>query len=367
MCIDSGSRLNIRERGASAHLSMATKQLFDQSFTDRQDSSSLWIGINEEDMDGPADTCAAPSLPPACVCAFYLKQVWPYYLEHGSRQLQLELCVRSDTSNRIIEEATHHFFDLMFDTNGMWVIRACFKLLLSKHIGVTEEIDGAQKYLAASCAAVLQYWDLVVDSPSFVVVMWTIESLYMMHADAKLQVLCQKALHGLPSLTKAPYGHNVLQHAVLFTHKALLRNSGPENRADFSKIRNGFFDAAVEILPDRSVWSSDGSFAGLFISLCIDLLLANCSHANDDLIAHWARFMRVVTDDHDILRIIASHSDGKFCARRIFQMGSSQERLVMEQQVPVLRHRQNVPMVKAFRHSLVSHTELLFFRPHRRG
>jgi hypothetical protein len=276
----------------------------------------------------------------------------------GTRRLQHMLeGGLTDHSGQILTEVTQNLTALMFNRNSIWVARSCFKLLLSasRTLGTSMPEIG-QRFTRAACDGVFKHWEELVRGRtsqfSYRMVMWTMEFLYMQKMEGELQKICRNALNFEQQLVSSNYGHHVLQHAVLLTQKALVRSTCSLEKETWGTLRQGFYDATVQALCNKDGWDKQTNPASHFINKCLELLASDPKHKDEALTAHWAQIMRTVRDDDCILGLVAAHSSGQFTARRIYELGSSQERRMMEWQAPTI-HRPELRSSEKFNASLI--------------
>jgi len=217
--------------------------------------------------------------------------------------------------------------ELMFNQHGIFLVQAFFKSLLSTSM---PDVGEAEQCGASACDVVMENWNQLMlgrtSAFSYKMVMWIFELLYMKSSD-RLQTFCRKALESAEQLSRSNYGHLVLQHAVLFTQKALVRASTPSRKEAWEYTRNGFFRAATEALRDKDAWEKKTNSASHFINKCLELI-------SSDPTADRYRpvIIQTVLTDHALLGLICHHLSGQFTARRIYDLGNPRERKNLERQ-----------------------------------
>ena len=254
----------------------------------------------------------------------------------GTRRVQGMLTLPwNDHVAHIMEEVTQNLPELMFNPHGIFTVKACFKLVLEP--GTPDPA----LFRNSAFKEVMQHWDHLVagrqSAFAYKMVMWMIEVLYAQNCQDQLQEVCQKALDSSQQLVTSNYGHLVLQHAVHFTHKALVENASG-NQQMWIQLRCAFFDAAVRAWKARDGWDKKTNPASHFINKCLELLASNTKRRDEALNGHRAQVMQAVAEDPGLLNLVALHLSGQFTARRIYELGTSQERRWMEREAPSI-HR----------------------------
>ena len=234
---------------------------------------------------------------------------------------------RHERIQDILRVVAQNLLELMSHPNGIFVVKACFTVLLP-----TSVPDVGEQFSATACDAVMKNWELLVSGRtsafSYKMVMWTLEFLYM-KSNEQLQAFCQKALDSAQQLVSSHYGHLVLQHAVLFTQKALVRAATAARKATWEYIRSGFFKAAIQALRDRDAWDKRTNSASHFINKCLELL---SSDPTKELKYVRVEIIKTVANDDRLLGLICNHLSGQFTARRIYELASSRDRKTLEKQ-----------------------------------
>ena len=88
------------------------------------------------------------------------------------------------------------------------------------------------------------------------------------------------------------------------------------------KVQNRAFDVAY-----------DGSIESGLINKCLELLwLDPAADSTADLKNHRGAIIQTIANDNELLRLICYHPAGKFTARRIYEIGSSRARKMLERQ-----------------------------------
>ena len=88
------------------------------------------------------------------------------------------------------------------------------------------------------------------------------------------------------------------------------------------------------------------------INKCLELLASNKKSRDEALNGHLAQVMQAVVEDPGLLNIVALHMSGQFTARRIYELGTSQERRWMERKAPSI-HRPELRDLEKFKATLV--------------
>lgn len=273
--------------------------------------------------------------------------------EHtGTRQVQQMLEPPwTEVHNILLQEISDNLDEFMFNQNAIFVVKACFKLLLDA------SAPEASEFSSVACTRVMEHWDSLVfgrtSGFSYKIVMWVMEFLYKLCNDDQLTAFCRKALEVAHVLEKSNFGHLLLQHCVLFTQKALMRCSSEteSHHSTWLVLRSGFFDAAIRALSDSNAWDMKTNNASHFINKCLELLASDSRHKALDLVAHRTEIMRTVVEG-TILMKIAIHGSGQFTAKRIYELATSLERRTMEQLAPTI-HRPELRDLEKFKASLL--------------
>jgi len=217
--------------------------------------------------------------------------------------------------------------ELMFHPNGIFLVQAFFKSLLSRSI---LDVSETEQCGTSACDVVMENWNQLIlgrtSAFSYKMMMWIFEFLYMKSSD-QLQVFCRKALDSAKQLWRSNYGHLVLQHAVLFTQKALVRASTPSRKEAWGYIRDGFFRAATEALRDIDAWEKKTNSASHFINKCLELIPSDPTADR-----YRPVIIQTMLTDHALLGLICHHLSGQFTARRIYDLGNPRERKNLERQ-----------------------------------
>jgi len=160
--------------------------------------------------------------------------------------------------------------------------------------------------------------------------MWSLEFSYMLENEEALFELCQRAKENDEKLVWSNYGHLVLQHALLFTQKSLSKSNGLK-RTVWYDLRSGLLETAVQALAKKSKWESESTSASHFIHLCIDLIRLDVEERDESLKIYRSQILRTVLDDDELLAWICEHTTGQYTARRIYELGTREEKKKLAQ------------------------------------
>ena len=224
-----------------------------------------------------------------------------------------------------------HLQAFMFDGKALFIIEA----LLTRLLDVPEDFNDGPLSPATLCnTVILNFEDVTLgrtSAYSYKVVMWMLEFLYMKSSD-KLKDICDIALVFARKLVTSNYGHLVLQHALLFTEKALVRAATKARRKDWIHLRKGFFTHALSGLSDQRIWDNRSSNAGHFINKCLELLQVGTQVecTDEHLMESRAEILRVATENHELYGFMCAHPSGQYTARRIYEMADQSQKKVLE-------------------------------------
>lgn len=240
----------------------------------------------------------------------------------------------------VVRAVTHSLAELMFHKHGIFVIESCFRMLLRVDLG--QDADVIKAFSGTVCEKVRERWDSLLsvrnEAISYKMVMWTLEFLFLRSMeDEALREFCERALTSADQLMHSVFGHHVLQHAVLFTQKAVVRrwcSQNPRAPSDFAgwiRIRRGFLDYAENALCDEDRWrESPKNPASHFINMCLQLYASDKDRVDTDLTQQRKSIISKVVDDGNLYVLICCHAYGRFTARRLYDLGSSTQRKIMK-------------------------------------
>ena len=134
---------------------------------------------------------------------------------------------------------------------------------------------------------------------------------------------CRLALNAAERLVKSHYGHLVLQHAVLFTQKAILQPSVKSKLHEWMELRTVALRATLQALQDTDAWSKKTNDASHFINKCLALIASDPT--DKELQAARGEIVEVMLSEGSLLGDICNHSSGQFTAHRIYEIAEPQE------------------------------------------
>jgi len=227
-------------------------------------------------------------------------------------------------SEFVVEVLANNVETLILHPNAIFVFKEC--LMLAWQFNNIPALG--ERFISKSLSTVMSNWQELVRGRSsgstYKVVMWMTEFMYIKDKNDNLLTICQKALEDQQLLRRSGKGHHILQHALIFTQKAMRKASSDIRKASWNYIRTGFISAASEALRDHSEWSGFSNNAGHFINKCLELIASDPT--DGELKNHRAVFYKILSEDQPLLCRICRHKSGQYTAKRLYEMGDINEK-----------------------------------------
>ena len=246
--------------------------------------------------------------------------------QHGTRAIQNMIRSRpaNDISDFVVEVMTKNVESLIHHPNAIFVFKEC--LTLAWQFNSIPALG--EPFISKSLSTVMSNWQELVRGRSsgstYKVVMWMTEFMYIKDKNDNLLTICQKALEEQQHLRRSCKGHHILQHALIFTQKAMMKASTDIRKASWKYMRTGFIIAASEALRDHSEWSGYTNNAGHFINKCLELIASDPT--DGELKNHRAVFYKILSEEQPLLCLICRHKSGQYTAKRLYEMGDIYEK-----------------------------------------
>ena len=284
---------------------------------------------------------------------------------YGTRVIQEELSGGQweELKRYILQVVTKNLRELMFNPNGIHVIKECFRLQLTGNRDIGEL--GTQ-FFGTAHTQIMKEWDSLLwgatSAFTYKIIMWVLEAFHVQFEDKLLLEACKKTQGAAQQLLRSQYGQIVMQHAMLFTQKALCRSTGAE-KDEWCDLRNCFFEDAIRALQDRNEWDKKTNPAGHFINLYIECIIVDRKTLwprDWFLELHRAQIILQTVADPSLFRLICNNKTGQYTARRIYEIAEGKERRKLEEMTNSRIDRIELRPLTKFQESLLLQNELNF-------
>jgi hypothetical protein len=244
----------------------------------------------------------------------------------GTRALQNMISARppNDNSEFVVDVLANNVETLILHPNALFAFKQCLMLAWQ----VNDIPCLGEQFIAKSLSLVMAKWEELVRGRSsgstYKVLMWMTEFMYIKDKNDNLLTICLKTLEEQQQLRRSSTGHLILQHALTFTQKAMMKATTVTRKASWKYIRTGFINAASEAIRHHTEWSGYTNYAGHFINKCLEMIASDPT--DEDLVSHRAVLIKFLADDQPLLCLICRHRSGQYTAKRLYELGDVNEK-----------------------------------------